>query len=248
VAGIGAPPDVTGKQPLLDAFNTALVTEMARRWGVQVQIAPDSWNKAEDVLASGAADLAVGIEPHWSSVDRVDFCAIYARRTYKIMVPYGSTAIRTFGDLFSSRRQIAYFADDPNAIELAKKLAGTVRIAPENVKPIPLKTVDDALRILVNERNADIVFGDSLTLIPIVQANPNYVQLTEGEYGDTRPIAFAVPRNDADFRVLVEATLQDMYRDGTYQRIWKDTFAIGEPLTMIVWPGAQSVFGVKTGQ
>jgi len=62
---------------MLDAFNQAMITEMARRWGVQVQLVPDSFGKAEDVLASGAADLAIGIEPHWSSIDRVDFCGIY---------------------------------------------------------------------------------------------------------------------------------------------------------------------------
>jgi putative glutamine transport system substrate-binding protein len=247
VAGIGAPPDDTGKPSLLDAFNQAMITEMARRWGVQVQLVPDSYGKAEDVLASGAADLAIGIEPHWSSVDRVDFCGIYARHTYRIMIPYGSTAIQSFNDLFSSRRQIGYFADDPYAIELAKKLSEGLRMAPDTIRPVPLTSIDDAIERLTTDHTANIVFGDSLRLIPIVQAKPTFVQLTNGEYGDARPIAFAVPRNDADFRVLVEVTLQDMYRDGSYQRIFKDTFAIGDPLSMIVWPGPSTVFGIKTG-
>jgi polar amino acid transport system substrate-binding protein len=244
VAGLGAPLDTNGKTPILDAFNTALINEMARRWGIPVQAIPNSFGAAaEDVLASGQADLAIGLEPHWGAVDRVDFTGIYAQHGYRLMVPFGSTAVQQFGDLFSGRRQIGYFTDDPAAIELAKEIATKVRIA--EIRPIPLRTDQDAIQVLVTDRVANAVFGDTLRLNSIVQAYPKFVQIVGDTYGQ-KPLSFAVPRNDADFRALVDATLQDMYRDGTYQRLWKDNFGIGDPLQFVMQPGPSMLFGIKT--
>ncbi len=243
IAGLGAPADANGKQPLLDVFNQAIVNEMARRWGVQVQIVPDSYGKAEDVLASGQADLAVGLEPHWGSVDRVDFTGIYAQHGYRLMVPKGSTAIQSFGDLFATQRQIGYFADDPAAPDLAASIAQKYQIA--QIKPVSIRTDQDAVDILVNQHNVNVIFGDTLRLASIVQAYPAYVQLVDKSYGQ-KPVSFAVPRNDADFRELVDATLQDMYKDGTYQKIWQADFGIGDPLQIVAWPGPSTLFGIKT--
>ncbi len=248
VAGLGAPPGPNGKPPILDALNQALVNEMARRWGIQVQMVPDSYGKGEDALASGQADLAVGLEPHWSTVDRIDYAGLYAQHGYRLMTPFGSTLTRDFGDFLVGNRQIGYFADDPGAVDLAKKELDRVHIQSDSLKAIRLQTDNDAIQALVTDHSVRAVFADSLRLQPIVQANPKFVQLTDKTYppGGTRPVAFGVPRNDADFRVLVDVTLQDMYRDGTYQRIWQDTFGLGDPLTVVVWPGPSTLFGIKT--
>jgi ABC-type amino acid transport substrate-binding protein len=162
------------------------------------------------------------------------------------MVPAGSTAIKTFADLFASRRQIGYFADDPSVIDLAKKLATANNIDPSQLKMVKLQTDDEAIQVLAKDHNADIVLGDSLHLLPLVQANPQFVQLTDAQYGTPKPISFAVPRNDADFRTLIEVTLQDMERDGTYQKLYQANFAGGTPLNFIIWPGSSTLFGVKT--
>jgi polar amino acid transport system substrate-binding protein len=245
IAGLGAPLDATGKQPLLDGFNQAMVNEIMRRWGVQAEIVPDSYGKGEDMVASGQADLAVGMEPHWGSVDRVDFVGIYAEHTYRIIVPAGTTAVKAFSDLFATNRQFGYFVDDPGALDAAKQQAQKSNIVVDTLKPIKLQTDQDALSHL-NDRTANLVFGDSLRLYPIAQTYPKQVQILDPQYGGGKQVAFAVPRNDADFRVLVEATLQDMARDGTYQKIWQSNFGIGNPLTIVVWPGSSKPFGIKT--
>jgi polar amino acid transport system substrate-binding protein len=221
---------------------------MARRWGIQVQQIQGSYGKGEDMVASGQADIAVGLEPHWGSVDRIDFAGIYSQHGYRLMIPFGSTAIKDFSSFFATNRQFGYFADDPEALEVAKKEFEKVRIPLETLKPMRLQVDNDTIQVLVTDRTANAVFADSLRLLPIVQANPKFVQLTEGTYpvGGEKPISFGVPRNDADFRVLVEVTLQDMYRDGTYQKIWTDTFGLGDPLRITVWPGPSTIFGIKT--
>jgi ABC-type amino acid transport substrate-binding protein len=246
VAGLGAPPDASGRTPILEALDQVLINEMARRWGVRVQLVPDSYGKGEDAVASGQADLAVGVEPHWGNVDRVDFAGLYAEHSYRLMTPFGSTQVRDFGDLFAGiRRNVAYFADDPGAVDLAKKAAEAYRIPADTITFVRLQTDNDAIQTLAVDHISAFVFGDSLRLYPIVQANPRFVQLTDASYG-AKPISFAVPRNDADFRVLVEVTLQEMAKDGTYQRLWQATFPVGDPLSIIVWPGSPTVFGIKT--
>lgn len=252
VAGLGAQPDANGRPAPLEALNQALVNEMARRWGIQVQSIPGSAGHAEDFLANGQADLAVGVEPFWplfnndnkSGTDRVDYAAIYATHGYRLLVRFTDDA-NGFGDLFAGSRNLGIYADDNTAFDLAKKLAESAGIPPDSLRRIPIYNDNDIMQGVVTEPVIRAVFADSLRLIPFAQANSKYVRLTDRTYSE-KPIGFAVPRNDADFRALVEVTLQDMARDGTYQRIWASSFNLGDPLTMVIWPGPSEMFGIKT--
>ena len=98
----------------------------------------------------------------------------------------------------------------------------------------PITTDDDIVSGIANG-DLNVVFGDSMRVIPYAQANSKLVLVTDKEY-TRQPLAFAVPRNDSDFRALLIETLQDMSQDGTYQAIWKAQFNIGNPLTIGYWP------------
>ncbi len=248
VAGLGAAPGPDGKLPVLDAFNQALVTEMARRWGVQIQVVPATSGKAEaeNALASGQADLAVGLEPRWGTVDRFDYVGVYAERGYRMMVRVGS-GIQTFAALREGVRTIGTFNNDPAAFDIARKLAASVGVREDAIPGARYATDDEAVQAVFNN-NVRIFFADSFRLLPLAQANARSVELTKTLY-ERKPISFGAPLNDADFRVLVEITLQEMYRDGAYGRIWSSVFGAGTPPTvsMIIWPGTLAPFGVKTG-
>lgn len=242
IAGLGGPSD--GPTAPLERFNSALVYEMARRWGAQVEIVPNSFGVAEDVLASGNADLAVGLEPHWGTVDRLDYVGIYAERGYKFLARIGS-GVKSFGDLRFGLRSIATYADDPNAYEIAKKLALSVAIPEPTLRSVRVRSDEEGIEAVFEIQSARILFADALRIIPLAEANKAKVELGDNLY-ERRPLAFGVPRNDVDFRVLVEVTLQDMARDGTYQRLWAEHWKLGEPLSIIIWPGPSNVFGIKT--
>ncbi len=244
VAGLGAPPDASGKPSVFEVFNQALVNEMGRRWGVPVEAVPNSFGHGEDVLASGQADLAVGVEPHWGAVDRVDFVGVYADHGYRLLVR-AQSGIEGFEALFTGQRNVGVFADDQPAFDAAKKLMTKAGIAEGSIRKVNINSEAEAVERVFENQTVRVLYADELRLIPIVQANPNKVQLAKKRY-DLKPIAFAVQRNDPDFRVLVDVTLQEMYRDGTYQRLWKDTLGLGDPLSMIVWPGSSTMFGIKT--
>ena len=75
-------------------------------------------------------------------------------------------------------------------------------------------TEERAAITILDDRNADVLYGDSLLLLPIYQFNTGEFQFGERWY--TREyLTFAVPRNDIDFKRLVDYTLQEMLRDGT---------------------------------
>ncbi|MDW8299474.1 MAG: transporter substrate-binding domain-containing protein [Anaerolineae bacterium] len=242
VAGLGIPPEPNGQVSLLERFNSALVFEMARRWSVQVALVQGSYTNPEDVLASGAADLAVGLTPRWSSVDRVDFAAIYAQRGYRMFARVQSN-LQGFSDLRTGSRVIGTFADEPEAFEIARNLAVSVGINPQTVRNARFRDEREAV-MAVFENNVRVFFGDALRVVPIAQANANRVALTPRLY-NPRPLAFGVPRNDVPFRMLVEATLQEMARDGTYERLWREHWNIGDPLPQIIYLGSGELFGIR---
>ena len=232
VAGINSP-DATGKLSLLDTFDQALINEMAKRWGVTVTFVPGGTTSAEDQVASGAADLAVGLEAHWgtsTTPDRVDFVSVYAVHGYRLMVASART-IRTFSDMLISKN-IGIYADDPKAFDLAVSIAKGVNVI--DLRKYPITSDDDIVSGIANG-DLNAIFGDSLRVIPYALANPTLVLVTDKEY-TRQPLAFAVPRNDSDFRAMVAETVQDMAADGTYQALWKAQFNIGNPLSIGYWP------------
>jgi polar amino acid transport system substrate-binding protein len=242
VAGLGMPPDASGQVSLLERFNSALIFEMARRWNVQVALVQNSYSNPEDVLASGNADLAVGLTPRWSPIDRVDYAAIYAQRGYRMFVRVQS-GVQGFGDLRTGSRVIGTYADDPEAFEIARNLAISVGINAQTIRNVRFNDEREAVTA-VFENNVRLFFGDALRVVLLAQANANRVTLTPRLY-DPRPLAFGVPRNDVPFRMLVEATLQEMARDGTYERLWREQWNIGEPLPQIVYLGGGELFGFR---
>ncbi|MHB8628283.1 MAG: substrate-binding periplasmic protein [Aggregatilineales bacterium] len=230
VAGIGSP-DAKGNLSLLDGFDQALVNEMAKRWRVTVQFVPGGPAQAEDQVASGAADLAVGVEPRWESPDRVDFVGVYAVHGYRLMVANGRN-IHSFADFFTGGRNIGIYSDDPNAFDKAVAIAKKVGVAYLGKYPV---TTDDDIVNAIASGNLSAIFGDSMRVVPYALANPKLVTVTDTEY-TRNPFSFAVPLNDSDFRALVAETLQDMARDGTYQSIFKAQFNVGNPQPVVYWP------------
>lgn len=243
VAGLGEPVGAGGQPSPLEGFNRAMIEEMARRWGAQIEYVPNSFGAGEDVLASGAADIAVGMEAQWGTVDRIDLAGIYAQRGYRLMVRVGSN-IESFGGFATGRRVFAVFNDDPVAFEQIKALLESAGILSENAQEVKYGSAQDIVDAVFSN-SVRGAYGDAFRMIPAAAANPTRVVLTPRLY-DPKPIAFGLPRNDADFRLLLETTLQEMAKDGAYARIWQATFNVGDPLKIVTIPGTTEIFGIKT--
>ncbi|MCS7071079.1 MAG: hypothetical protein NZM00_06210, partial [Anaerolinea sp.] len=110
---------------------------------------------------------------------------------------------------------------------------------------------DAAFSILTDTAiNLDAVFGDSMRLIPHLEANPDQLSLLTDSQGRalwfTRTYrVLAVPRNDIDFRLLVEYTLQELIRDGTLLQIMAPVMRPQDAPPLEIWPGPSIYLGYQ---
>ncbi|MBP8973723.1 MAG: transporter substrate-binding domain-containing protein [Anaerolineae bacterium] len=242
----GQPLRVAGVVPLgqdapaliatINALNRALVEEMARRWNAQIEYLPDSAQGAAALVAGGQADLAVGVSPAWDATLRVEYSLPYLTHGDRLMVAQPSQITSGFADMLGTGWWIGYFADEPADADLIRRFAEMSGVSANINEPFAIQREDDAIYTLTVGRNVDAIFGDSLRLLGLVrEAGETGVKILPTQYGDNRPIAFAVPHADADFRALVDATLQDMALDGTFQTLWATHFGEGEPLPILFY-------------
>jgi len=244
VAGLTSlPEDAPESQRRLDQLNRLIVNAMAERWQVTVIDLDDNGQNPIDLVASGAADLAVGVDVDWSQASRVDYTGHYLVHGYRLMVE-SSANISGVVDLRG--KWIGTFADDSAARDVVAGLASAANARIEDYYTIG-REQDAAYGMLV-DNNYDAVFGDSLRLIPHVQQNPDVLELTATADGipiwHSRDfVAMAVPRNDIDFRLLVEYTLQEIARDGTLNSFLSPVMLPGDIPRWEIWAGPSDYLG-----
>jgi ABC-type amino acid transport substrate-binding protein len=248
VAGLNdVPEDAPESVRRLDALNRAVMDAVVARWGVRVEYIPNSAANAADLVAAGQADLAVGVPLDWLLADRVDFSAPYLLHGNRLMVKQNDDS-ETFNQLRG--KWVGIYATEPGIADVVNALADSVQ-TPINIFTI-VRDQDTAAHLLV-ENNADVVFGDSLKLIPILEANPAEFRLTRrGDAPDpwySRVyVGMATPRNDLDFRLLVDYTLQELARDGTLQALLAPVMLPEDIPPFDIWPGASTYLGIPLNQ
>jgi len=238
--------DAPESERRFDVLNRAVIEALATMWGVQVEYIPNSVANGVDLVASGQADLAVGVPLDWSVIDRVDLTAPYLLHGERLMVKKND-AYETFIDLRG--RVVGIFASESGVADRVNALAESVS---SGVRIFTINREQDAALEILDSQNALVVFGDSLKVIPHVQANPDLLRLSvRGNNPDpwySRVwVAMAVPRNDIDFRLLVEYSLQELARSGTWQALLTPVMLPEEIPTFDIWPGTSDYLGFKLG-
>ncbi|MBN2304676.1 MAG: transporter substrate-binding domain-containing protein, partial [Anaerolineae bacterium] len=163
VAGLltGAETDSPAHVRILNALNQALIDEIARRWGIQVQAVPNSAANAVDLVAVGQADIAVGINPDWYNTERVAYSLPYVQHTDRLLIPhrFERQIVSGFGDMLGTGWWIGYFADDPHDAELIKKWAQMFGVGQNVNEPFAISSDSRALPALVEQNNVDVIYG-----------------------------------------------------------------------------------------
>ena len=77
-------------QMRLAELNRALVSEIAARWGLDLQLVAGDASAAVDLLNSGLADLVVGVTPDWGQSASLDYSAPYLRHGDRLMTRVNS--------------------------------------------------------------------------------------------------------------------------------------------------------------
>ena len=238
VAGIqdgGA--DVTESQRRINIINRGLVEAMAQRWGVSVELVSSTPAQASQLVANGQADLAVGVVPNWEQVNLVDFTGEYLLFGDRLMVEDNGT-ISGFADLRG--RWIGIMDTDEGAGDRATAWADSINAS---VRLYTTREQDASVTMLI-ENNADVIYGNSLKLLPHLENNVGVLTLTDRWYSRSY-LAFAVPRNDLDFRLLVEYTLQELVKDGTLEALSQPLLLSEEFPQFDIWGGASDYLGLS---
>jgi polar amino acid transport system substrate-binding protein len=249
VAGItDLPPDATESQRRLDAAHRALVNTMAQRWGVTVEFVPGE--NPLDLVANGQADIAVGVVSDWANATRVDYTGYYLTHGLQLMVEVDRN-IFGMGDLRG--KAVGVFDDEPDTDEVLIAQAEAARAILGT--PYLTREEDAAFAILAaTDINLDAIMGDSMKFITALEDNPEELAILSDADGraiwySREYVAMAVPRNDVDFRLLVDYTLQEMILDGTLQTLTAPVLRPQDVPRYDVWPGAfeYMVFNLRTG-
>ncbi len=225
-----------GLDSRLDAFNRALAAEIGARWGTPVELLDDTRGSAAELVAGGQADLAIGVVPRWDGPYETAYTAPIIQHGDRLL-KLANSNIAGFNDLRGGR-WVGIFASEPGTADRVNELAESVNTA---VNIFTIINDEDAVYALTVEKNIDVVFGDSLRLIPQAAANPDLVELTERWYS-TEYYALAVPRFDPDFWSLAELTLQAMISDGTVAQLWSQHVDAGDAIAIETWPGVGEQF------
>jgi ABC-type amino acid transport substrate-binding protein len=244
IAGVrDVPEDAPESEKRLHTLNRAIAERLAARWGASTEFLPDSVDNALELVANGQADVAVGIEPDWDWADRLDFSSPYLVHGDRLMVKT-STEIESFNELRGGR-WVGIFASEPGSADKVNELARSINTS---VNIYTMIREQDVPFYILEDQNADVAFGDSLKLIPHVQAFPEEFRMTTrcpncDPWYSRKYVALAVPRNDLDFRLLVEYTLQEMAQDGTLATLLQPVMLPEEMPVFDIWPGAANYLG-----
>ncbi len=247
VAGLPAEPaeDAPESEKRLYALNRQVIQEVLSRWGAIPEYLPDTAGNAAELVASGAADLAVGIKPDWALAEQIDFTTPYFFHGDRLLVEENSP-YESFNDLRGGR-WVGVFASEPGSATIVNDLAESVNTS---VNIYTMIREQDVPSYIIEDENADVAFGDSLKLIPHVQARPEELRLTTrcpncDPWYSREYVALGVPQNDIDFHLLVEYKLQEMAQDGTLERLLQPVMLPEDVPSFDFWPGASSYLGIS---
>ena len=230
-------PSASASEAQLNALNLALVNELGRRWGVPVEIVSSSAADAINLLARGDVDIVAGMNPDWQLATSIDFSVPYLLRGDRLMAGANSR-IAGFNDLRG--RIIGLVLGDEGARERAQAWADSINAS---VRFFQTTEAGAALQLL-EFNNVNAVYADSLLLAAHLQANPNTLRLTERWYSRSS-ITFGLPYNDADFRLLVNYTIQELVRDGTLESLSGALILSDDLPNFEITPGESQVAGIN---
>ena len=227
----------TAGQARLADLNRALITEIAARWDLSLELIPSNPDSAAELVNSGAVDLVLGVKPDWSEVTALDFSAPYLLHGDRLMVRTNS-GIAGFNNLRG--RFVGILIGDATARERAEAWADSINATVRFIRT----TESGAALTLLDHNNANAIYADSLALLAHLEANPNALRLTDRWYSRSF-YTFALPYNDPDFRLLLDYTLQELIVDGTLYRLTAPLIVSDELPAFDIIPGASQFASIE---
>jgi glutamate/aspartate transport system substrate-binding protein len=184
-----------------------------------------SWVKVDaneriDAIVSGKAHMECGITSvTLSRQERVDFSNLFYATGASLMV-LNSSDIESIADLGNRRVSVV------EGTTTEKVLADALDERGIKARIVRVPNHADALQRLVSKKT-DAMAADQATLFGIgfKSKGENSMVITE-DMLSFEPYALPLPRNDADFRLVVNRSLSNLYQRGDVGRAWEHHFGI----------------------
>jgi ABC-type amino acid transport substrate-binding protein len=171
-----------------------------------------------DKVADGTVDLECGNTTHTlSGQERVDFTLMTFITGASLLLPAGSS-IQSVGELGGKR--VAVVEGTTTEAALRDQLSqGLI-----DAKIMLVKDHDAGIKML-EKGQVDAHAGDQLVLIGLARSakDPNKFALAP-ELFSYEPYALPVRRNDADFRLVADRALAQLYRTGQIAQVYDKWF------------------------
>jgi glutamate/aspartate transport system substrate-binding protein len=176
---------------------------------------------AEDRLAkvaAGTVDIECGNTTNaLSFAEQVDFTTMTFITGASLLVPAGSS-IQSVGDLGGKRVSVVAGTTTERSLR-ARLKQGMI-----NAKAIQVEDHDQGIKML-EKGEVDAHAGDQIVLVGLARAanDPNKFTISP-ELFTYEPYALPVRRNDADFRLVANRVLAQLYRTGQIAQVYDKWF------------------------
>lgn len=173
-----------------------------------------------DAIAGGLAHLECGITSvTLSRQEKVDFSNLFYATGASLMI-LNSSEIRNVNDLGNKRVSVVEGTTTERVLRSVLDERGI------NARIVRVPNHADALQRLVN-KNTDAMAADQATLFGIgfKSRGEHRLVITE-DMLSFEPYALPLPRNDADFRLVVNRALSNLYQRGDVGRSWEKHFGV----------------------
>nr|WP_321256701.1 ABC transporter substrate-binding protein [uncultured Pseudodesulfovibrio sp.] len=212
----------------LVGFDIDICKYIASKLGVKTEFKVVTSKNRIPMLVQGSVDMVAATMTHkFSRDEQIDFSITYFMDGQKILVKKGSGIA--------------------SAADLANKKVGTVKgsTSEKNIKNAQPKahviSYDEYPQAFMALKQGKVkaVTTDSGILAGLKAGddNPEKWEIT-GEFIASEPYGLGLPQNDSAFRDFVNKCLNEMWLDGTYQKLFKKWmgYDLPEGWTIELWP------------
>ncbi len=217
-------------------FDVDIVREFAQRWlgdPNAVELIQVTSSDRIPRLAAGEVDLVAASMTHKKERDEtIDFSQTYFLDGQSLLVRADSN-ISGLADL--DGKIVAALQGSTSIDNIQAAIERQALVGPQIVIEIlPFQTFDQAL-IALDAGQVDAFTSDSVALHQAARTNPDLI--VAGGLFTAEPYGLGLPQFDDQFRDLVNFTLQEMKKDGTYNAIYCTWFETAAPYNLESWPG-----------
>ncbi|NLW23254.1 MAG: amino acid ABC transporter substrate-binding protein [Tissierellia bacterium] len=203
----------------LVGFDIDLAREVFKRIGFEVKFQPIDWSMKETELNSGNIDLIWnGYSITEERMKKVNFTEPYLKNR-QIIITLADSDINSKADLKDKKVAVQNGSSTLDAIYKEPDIVETF----QGGEPVLFDTNHEALMDLEAGRVDAVVSDEVLARYYISQKNPDDYKILDEDFGEEE-YGIGVRKSDKELLDLLNSTLDEMRKDGSYEAIYEKWF------------------------